>query len=487
MKHLIYVVPLIAGGALISASAFAADGPVAPAPDVEARMADALAQVDAQRAKVDAESARAEGQRAKAEAEAAGVGGERAKRDAEAAHVDGDRAKRDAEAAHVDGERAKIDAEAARRDLEQMRQQMRDLSKRMSELSMKLGDVGPRAYAYRYLGNPDSGMIGVVLADDENRTRVNAVTPGGPADKAGLHADDIIVGVHGDGIDAKEKDAARHALRGLKAGQKLTLTLRRGDKTFDVALTAERREPFNFGSAFGSDLGALGKLDKIEQLRILDENGELAPGFDKRVHEQVERATREAERAVERAQITSDQSMRIAQNAAESARLAFRKVNLSMPWWGLNLANLNPDLGAYFGTDHGVLVLSADADASKSLKSGDVLLAIGGRKVERPEDALRLLREQAGNEVKVEVLRQRKPQTLSMRAPEFKAMFVPVPPVAPTPPTAPTVVVPRGAPTPPTPPAPVAAPTPHAQPAPPSSAPEAPDTPRAPLSASRVA
>jgi len=479
MKHPIYAVPLIACGALFSASALAADAPVAPAYDAEARMADALVQVDAQRAKVDAESARAEAQRAKVEAETAAA--------------EGQRAKRDAEAAHVDGEHAKIDAEAARRDLEQMRQQMRDLSKRMSELSMKLGDVGPRAYAYRYLGNPDSGMIGVVLADDENRTRVNAVTPGGPADKAGLHADDVIVGVHGEGIDAKEKDAARRALRGLKAGQKLTLTVHRGDKTFDVAITAERREPFNFGSSFGSDLGSLGKLDKIEQLRILDENGALAPGFDKRVREQVERATREAERAVERAQLTSEQSVRIAQNASESARIALRKVNLSMPWWGLNLANLNPDLGAYFGTDHGVLVLSADADASKSLKSGDVLLAIGGRKVERPEDALRLLREQAGNEVKVEVLRQRKAQTLSMRAPEFKAMFVPVPPVAPvapTPPTPPTAGIPRSAPTPPAPPAPVAAPTSRAQPAPPappSSAPEAPDAPRAPVSASHVA
>lgn len=482
MKHPIYVAPLIACGALLSASALAAGASVTPAPDPELRMSDALAQADAQRAKIDAESARAEGQRAKVEAETAAV--------------EGQRAKRDAEAAHVDGEHAKVDAETARRDLEQMRQQMRDLSRRMSELSMKLGDVGPRAYAYRYLGNPDSGMIGVVLADDENRTRVNAVTPGGPADKAGLHADDIIVGVHGDGIDAKEKDAARHALRGLKAGQKLTLTVHRGDKTFEVAITAERREPFNFGSSFGSDLGSLGKLDKTEQLRILDENGALAPGFDKRVREQVERATRDAERAVERAQITSEQSMRIAQHAAESAQIAFRKVNLSMPWWGLNLANLNPDLGAYFGTDHGVLVLSADVDASKSLKSGDVLLAIGGRKVERPEDALRLLREQAGNEVKVEVLRQRKAQTLSMRAPEFKAMFVPVPPVAPvapTPPTPPTAGMPRGAPTPPTPPAPpapLAAPTPHAQPAPPappSSAPEAPDAPRAPVSASRVA
>src|SRR5947209_14157314 len=59
--------------------------------------------------------------------------------------------------------------EQARRDLERMREQMREMSKKMAELSARLGDVGPRAYAYRYLGDPDRAMIGVVFNDDKQR------------------------------------------------------------------------------------------------------------------------------------------------------------------------------------------------------------------------------------------------------------------------------------------------------------------------------
>ena len=35
---------------------------------------------------------------------------------------------------------------------------------------------------------------------------------------------------------------------------------------------------------------------------------------------------------------------------------AMRGVRMGMPWWGLNLAPLNADLGRYFGTEKGVLV-----------------------------------------------------------------------------------------------------------------------------------
>src|SRR5215469_2710311 len=80
------------------------------------------------------------------------------------------------------------DTEQARKELEQMRQQMREMSRKMADLSAKLGDVGPRSYAYRYIGDPDRAVIGVVFSNNDNPRglRVDAVTPGGPAEKAGL-------------------------------------------------------------------------------------------------------------------------------------------------------------------------------------------------------------------------------------------------------------------------------------------------------------
>lgn len=367
------------------------------------------------------------------------------------------------------------DTVQARRDLDEMRTQMRELSKRMAEISAKLGDIGPRAYAYRYLGNPDRGLIGVVLAKDEQGVRVSAVTPGGPADKAGIKNGDVIVSVHGDheGQPGDKTKSPTEALRSLKIGQEVKLTILRDGKKSEIAVEAERREPYNFTAAFsGPDAGDL------DNLAVIDSDNLLPPDFDKTIRIEVEDAMHQAQMSKEQAEELRKQSEEIrkqsrviAMHAGEQARHAMEHVSLSMPWWGLNLASLNPDLGAYFGAERGVLVLSADADATKTLKSGDVLLAIGGRKVERPEDALRLLREQpTGSEVKVEVLRQRKTQLLSMKAPEFKSIFVPAPP---TPPAAPAPPAPTAMP---------ALPTPPAAPAPPAprSAPTAPTPPPAP-------
>jgi len=319
------------------------------------------------------------------------------------------------------------DTEQARKDLEQMRAQMREMSKKMAELSARLGDVGPRAYAYRYFADSDRGMIGVVFNDDEQAggkgLRVDAVTPGGPADKAGVRHGDVITSIDGKPVPGGDAGRMSLPLGELKVDQTIKLGVSRDGKTLDIAVKAERREPFNMGYALGD-----GDMHDLEH---------LPPDFDKRIHERVELAMQRAH---------------VAERAGESARRAVEHLSFSSPWWGLNLAGINADLGSYFGADHGVLVLSADDDALKALKSGDVLLDIDGKKVDRPEDALRLLRERpAGSDLKVQVLRQHKTQTLSMKAPDYKGMFIPPPPrppAAPTPPTPPTAPMPPEPPTP---------------------------------------
>ena len=323
-----------------------------------------------------------------------------------------------------------------RRELAQMREEMREMSRKMAQLQAKMGEVGPRTYAYRYLGNPDSGMIGIVFDNDKRGLRVKGVTPGGPAEKAGIRHDDLITAVDGKALAGAE-DAEEH-LHDLKIGQEMKLTLLRDGKKLDVYVAAERREPFNPGFAFDNDGDMFGP--GREPL--------LPPDFDRKIRTQVETAVNQAD---------------IALHAGEQARHALEHMHFSTPWWGLNLASLNADLGSYFGTDKGVLVLSADEDGLKALKSGDVLQEVAGQKVERPEDALRAMREQrGGSDVKVQVFRQHKPLTLSLKAPEYKGIFIPPPPAPPAPPPAPPAPpTPAVAPVPPTPPAPPPPPREH--------------------------
>lgn len=58
---------------------------------------------------------------------------------------------------------------------------------------------------------------------------------------------------------------------------------------------------------------------------------------------------------------------------------------------GLELVELNPGLGAYFGTEEGVLVANVDADTPLGLSPGDVVTAIGGRSVSTPDRFRRIL------------------------------------------------------------------------------------------------
>jgi S1-C subfamily serine protease len=57
----------------------------------------------------------------------------------------------------------------------------------------------------------------------------------------------------------------------------------------------------------------------------------------------------------------------------------------------VELVELNPELGEYFGTDRGVLVADASEESTLGLRPGDVLLAIDGREVQDPAHARRIL------------------------------------------------------------------------------------------------
>jgi membrane-associated protease RseP (regulator of RpoE activity) len=84
------------------------------------------------------------------------------------------------------------------------------------------------------------------------------------------------------------------------------------------------------------------------------------------------------------------------------------------PLADLDLAPLNPDLGNYFGTTDGVLVIRAPRDNTLGLKGGDVVQAVDGRKPSGPAHLLRILRSyDKGETFKLDILRNRKHETVS--------------------------------------------------------------------------
>jgi predicted metalloprotease with PDZ domain len=348
---------------------------------------------------------------------------------------------------------AEAKSEAARAELAELRTQVRELTRKMAALSSELGESSPRSYALRYMGDPGRAMIGVVLDEDPKGVRLSAVTPDGPAARAGLRDGDVITAIDKQPIAAKTPEAAltkaRELLGNLKEGQKVGIEYLRGTQKSTVTLAAKRREASNWAQMMNED----------------PDHPFLPKDFNERMRADMQRAQRQALSEKDRDHIRADVEMAraVARVSAKNARTMTR---LAMPWWGLNLAPLNADLGRYFGTDKGVLVIATDEDSLPGIRAGDVITSVAGETVARPEDALRALRDQpSGKDIPIQVLRERKTLALNMKAPEFNSIFnlemppPPAPPVPPTPPTAPAA---------PSAPAPATAPTPPAPPVPPS-------------------
>ena len=74
---------------------------------------------------------------------------------------------------------------------------------------------------------------------------------------------------------------------------------------------------------------------------------------------------------------------------------------------GVEFIDLNPELGEYFGTDTGVLVVEVDEESTLGLMAGDVVLAVGARDAETVGRVLRLIRSYEEDEpIRFTIIRQ---------------------------------------------------------------------------------
>ena len=233
------------------------------------------------------------------------------------------------------------------------------------------------------------GRIGVVVktdadaADDKVGARIEAVTPGGPADKAGLKAGDIITRFNGTalgGATTEEDQASGPGMklielaRALDPGDTVQVDYRRGSENRKASIVAEDVSWNGSIHVDGGELHEMGEMPHVfEKLEL--------PG--------------------------------------RGFAFAFGDA-----WGGIELVSLNPDLGEYFGAREGILVVRASEDSTLPLKGGDVIVAIGGRKPTSPMHAMRILRSyDEGETVSIEVLRKQKRSTLTWKVPDQDTRF----------------------------------------------------------------
>lgn len=280
--------------------------------------------------------------------------------------------------------------------------------------------------------------LGVVLAPNAaaSGVKIVAVTPDSPAMRAGLHSGDVVLSIDGKKIAGNGEaavDAARKMLGDLKQDQVVKIGYARAGKTGTIDV----------------------KADQIHRVMVFErgEDGPRTPRAWKGDGDRVFMLPDKVQMDIERIG-----PMRDCAPGNEDCHLpalveAFR-------WQGLNLASIDASLGRYFGSSDGVLVISS-GDELKGLQSGDVIQRVGGTAVKSPRDVMRALRDKdEGQQLKLDVLRDRKPLAVSVAVPKSRPLPFMVPPPPPSAPRAP-----GAAPTPPPAPrAPGAAPTPPAAP-----------------------
>jgi len=88
-------------------------------------------------------------------------------------------------------------------------------------------------------------------------------------------------------------------------------------------------------------------------------------------------------------------------------------------WLDVELVTLDEDLGQYFGTSEGLLVIRGSEEGELDLRSGDVILNVDGRKPTSQSHLLRIMRSyEAGEDMNIEIMRNRTRQTVTVTVPD---------------------------------------------------------------------
>jgi len=296
-------------------------------------------------------------------------------------------------------EQAKVMSEQAVRLGRDMAQRTTELARiQEREMPARVRELTSRAMA-TITARPRFGITIDTRPRDTDQigAYVTAVTPGGPAAKAGIQSGDIIAKLAGKAVTASGEVSAGlrliEMIIKLDAGKGVDVELRRGKETKKVKVTpADDDADFFTGVAREGDVRSFS----------------FAQGEPFGV-------TRPGEMTFER--MIPGEAIAVRPSPLGTGSFSFATTARG-PLASLEMATLNAGLGSYFGTTDGVLIINAGEKQELGLLPGDVVTSVDGRKVTSPSQLMRILRTyDQGEEFKLQIMRQKRAETVSGKMP----------------------------------------------------------------------
>lgn len=266
------------------------------------------------------------------------------------------------------------DRDTLEKQLQKARADLDTAAREVAELSRQLYGEGGEVLKLVH-GGPHGSMLGINLGTGEAReggVAVAGVSPGGPAEQAGIRAGDVVVAVDGKSLKSTAERSASaqlvETMRGTAPGTKLKVDYLRDGKRLTATVTTAPAEP--------------------PIVRVFRERFAGLPD-----------------------------------GALPMAGLE-RLLGPERGFGSLELVPVTPKLGRYFGTDRGLLVVRTPESKQLPLEEGDVLQTIDGRTPDNPGQAFRILRSyEPGEKVKLGVMRERKSLVLEATMPSGGAAY----------------------------------------------------------------